>query len=116
MRADDFLNEEEDKSAREKALAAAMANINKLKSEIEAKNAEVRKANAEQPKPSLPKYDEDEYKQRLRFHDWYYNYSDDHGVFTKGSRERDLLNRMQDALDKNYEIWNKFAPEMFQRK
>lgn len=118
MRANDFLNEADEQSRRDKALAAAMANINKLKAKIDAENAEAEKRNAERPAPvpKSPEYSIDDYKSLLARHDWFYDYSDDHGVWQQGSRERSTLYKYQEALDPDYKIWNEYAPEMFQRK
>ena len=58
----------------------------------------------------------EEYARRLQTHDWFYDYSDDHSVWTKGSSERSDLYRIREDLDPNYEVWNKHAPEMFRRE
>ena len=34
----------------------------------------------------------------LAFHDWHYDYSDDHSVWTRGVRERDAINAEQKRL------------------
>ncbi len=34
----------------------------------------------------------------LQFHDWHYNYSDDHGVWTRGQREHDAIGEEQRRL------------------
>jgi hypothetical protein len=34
----------------------------------------------------------------LASHDWYYDYSDDHGVWTRGTRERVVINAEQRRL------------------
>ena len=34
----------------------------------------------------------------LQFHDWYYNYSDDHSVWQRGQREHDAINEEQRRL------------------
>ena len=34
----------------------------------------------------------------LAIHDWYYNYSDDHSVWTRGLSERDAINAEQRRL------------------
>lgn len=111
MKALKFIKEAE--SNTEKAKAAAMANIMKQKSEIDAKNAEV--SATQSYDINEPKYDMDEYKSLLSRHDWYYDYSDDHSVWTRGSNERKQLNSMQDAIDSDYAIWNEYAPDMFKR-
>ena len=34
----------------------------------------------------------------LQFHDWYYDYSDDHSVWSRGQRENDAINAEQYRL------------------
>ena len=34
----------------------------------------------------------------LAFHDWYYEYSDDHSAWNRGVRERDAINAEQKRL------------------
>lgn len=34
----------------------------------------------------------------LTHHDWYYDYCDDHSVWTRGTRERDAINAEQRRL------------------
>ena len=34
----------------------------------------------------------------LQFHDWYYDYSDDHSVLQRGKRENDAINAEQYRL------------------
>jgi len=43
MRANDFLNEADEESRKDKAMAAAMANVMKQKADIDSRNAEVEK-------------------------------------------------------------------------
>ena len=57
--------------------------------------------------------DMETYIQALRRHDWYYEWSDDPGVYRRGSAERDTLRRLRDQLDEGYSVWNQYAPEMF---
>lgn len=111
MKALKFIKEAE--SNTEKAKAAAMANIMKQKSEIDARNAEVKSTQSYDI--NQPKFDVEEYKSLLSRHDWYYDYSDDHSVWTRGSNERKELNNMQNAIDSDYKIWNEYAPDMFKR-
>lgn len=111
MKALKFIKEAE--SNAEKAKAAATANIMKQKAEIDARNAEVKSTQSYDI--NEPKYDMDEYKSLLSRHDWYYDYSDDHSVWTRGSNERKQLNSMQDAIDSDYKIWNEYAPDMYKR-
>ena len=113
MKALSFIKEAE--SNAEKAKAAAMANIMKQKAEIDARNAEVEKNKVEPAAPKAPEYDVEEYKKLLSWHDWYYDYSDDHSVWQRGHGERQDLYRMQDAIDSDYKIWNQYAPDMYKR-
>ena len=55
-----------------------------------------------------------DYVQKLKSHDWTYEYSDDHRYWQKGSAERDELHRLADILDPDHKIWNKYDP--FARK
>ena len=116
MRANDFLNEADEESRKDKAMAAAMANVMKQKADIDARNAEVEKQSNARASQYDVEYNEDDYKSLLAQHDWYYDYSDDHSVWQRGNRERDTLYKYQDAVDPDYKIWNEYAPEMFQRK
>lgn len=53
------------------------------------------------------------YKAALAAHDWFYDFSDDFSVWSRGNRERQELRRMAQRLDKGFTIWNSHAPEMF---
>lgn len=52
------------------------------------------------------------YKDQLRQHDWYSDYSDDAKVRIKWSIAFGLLERAQARLDPEAVIWNAFAPLM----
>lgn len=58
----------------------------------------------------------EDYIYKLRTHDWFYEYSDDHGVWRRGSDERDQLRRLQEEIDSDYKVWNQYAPDMFKRQ
>ena len=55
----------------------------------------------------------------LQFHDWYYNYSDDHSVWQRGMSERDKINQEQRRLltsglatiEEILELTHKYAPK-----
>ena len=55
----------------------------------------------------------------LQFHDWYYDYSDDHRVWKRGTAERDAINQEQKRLISNglatveevQELTQKYAPK-----
>jgi len=51
-----------------------------------------------------------DYVQKLKSHDWTYEYSDDHSVWQRGSAEKKELRRLADILDPKHEIWNKYDP------
>jgi hypothetical protein len=49
-----------------------------------------------------------DYDTRLRSHDWYYQYSDNHGVWRRGDGERTaLVNRSKDSPEHKelYDAW-----------
>jgi len=55
----------------------------------------------------------------LRFHDWYFDYSDDYSVWKKGMAQRDAINQEQKRLISNglatveevQELTQKYAPK-----
>ena len=55
----------------------------------------------------------------LQFHDWYYDYSDDHSVWSRGQRENDAINAEQHRLihevkvpiEEILELTHKYAPK-----
>lgn len=52
----------------------------------------------------------DKYVDMLKSHDWYYDYSDDHSVWRKGSDAHKQLRYMADILDPDHKIWDKYDP------
>lgn len=42
-----------------------------------------------------------EFSEACRTHDWYYDYSDDHRVWTRGKEERGNINRLYKILEDN---------------
>lgn len=52
-----------------------------------------------------------EYTARLTYHDWHYQYSDDHRVWEKGNNNYLLLLKLREQLDPDWQIWNSLAPE-----
>ena len=58
-----------------------------------------------------------EYYKSLKNHDWYYNYSDDHGVWSKGSREYARLQAIAQEnptllrMYRDYSKWVHATPE-----
>ena len=55
----------------------------------------------------------------LQFHDWYYNYSDDHSVWQRGQREHDaiseeqrrLIHEVKVSVEEILELTHKYAPK-----
>lgn len=52
-----------------------------------------------------------EYIDLLKTHDWYYSYSDDHRVYTRGYEKARQLQGMRHELDTDYTVWNQHAPD-----
>ena len=58
-------------------------------------------------------------KKLLQFHDWYFDYSDDHSVWKKGMAERSAINQEQKRLidsglatvEEVQELTQKYAPK-----
>ena len=56
---------------------------------------------------------EEEYRRRLDEHDWFGNYADEQKVWLAWRVERRALRDAARILDKNFAIWNQYAPEQF---
>jgi hypothetical protein len=54
-----------------------------------------------------------DYVNGLKDFDWFYSYSDDHSVWEKAEKSKNVLLTTQKILDPNFEIWNSIAPEQF---
>lgn len=57
------------------------------------------------------KLSEHNYRNALQAHDWFYQYSDDHGVWAKGRSQYKALVEMQKDIDPAGAIWNEYAPQ-----
>ena len=57
-----------------------------------------------------------DYVERLKYHDWYYVYSDDSRVYRRGAEAEKALSALQKQLDPDYKIWNEHAPEQYKVK
>ncbi len=65
---------------------------------------------------------QEKFTNALKSHDWFFDFSDDHSVWTRGRNERDSLVAMSRHLVATEEmtsaqvanLWNKFAPNRFQ--
>ena len=52
-----------------------------------------------------------DYIKRLKIHDWWYDYSEDHSVYTKGNEARNKLLKLQKDIDTDFQIWNQYCPK-----
>ena len=52
----------------------------------------------------------DDYIAKLKAHDWTYDYSDDHRVWSRGRDEAYEIRRLGDILDPDREIYKKYSP------
>jgi len=52
----------------------------------------------------------EEYIKLLKSHDWTYDYSDDHSVWQRGSKEADAIRRLGDKVDPDRELYKKHSP------
>jgi len=50
------------------------------------------------------------YEAALRRHDWTFEYSDDHSVYTRGRQALIALRAQQARIDPAFVIWNSIAP------
>lgn len=57
----------------------------------------------------------DDYKKALANLDWFYQYSDDHGVWRAGQAAWNSVCHWQGVLDQDYSIWNQYCPNDFKR-
>lgn len=57
-----------------------------------------------------------DYIYRLKSHDWYYEYSDDHVAWRRGRDERKVLEDLRFEFDKDYTIWNQWCGIAYRRK
>ena len=55
----------------------------------------------------------EEYEKLLIAHDWYYDYSDDHQVYIKGSENKQLLFNLSNTNAKFKELWNAYHDKYF---
>jgi len=49
----------------------------------------------------------------LENHDWYYQYSDDHSVYSKGSRERVFINKISSESENHRNLLKGFEEHIF---
>ena len=53
---------------------------------------------------------EQQYRQALQTHDWFYQYSDDNRAYRAGKAQHEQLLMAQRQLDPLGSIWNEYAP------
>lgn len=53
----------------------------------------------------------EDYIQKLKNHDWYYNYSDDGREYRKGRNEAEEIARLRKKLDPTGKIYDKYKPK-----
>lgn len=56
------------------------------------------------------------YRELLATHDWFYDYSDDHSVWSRGAGVRAKLRDMRGQVDPDGKIWNEYAPAEYKFK
>ena len=58
----------------------------------------------------------EQFEQLLKGHDWYYDYSDDHSVWTRGREHANKIVKARQSLDEQNllkeadELYNKYSP------
>ena len=65
-----------------------------------------------------------EFENDLKYHDWFYDYSDDHSVWTRGREQRKdlqntantLVRTKQATAEEVADLWNTYAPDRYQSK
>jgi hypothetical protein len=57
----------------------------------------------------------EEYQAKLKAHDWYYDYSDDHSVWRRGKAERQELWELANESDEFMQMFCEYRDKMFQR-
>jgi hypothetical protein len=55
------------------------------------------------------------YAEKLKRHDWQFEYSDDGHTYRRGRAEREELLMQQPRLDPDFEIWNTHCDPTFRR-
>lgn len=56
------------------------------------------------------------YRQLLLQHDWWWDYADDHSAWLRGHANAKKIESYQRLLDRDWSIWNEYAPAALQRK
>lgn len=59
---------------------------------------------------------EQQYRNLLKNHDWFSEYSDDHSVWEKASVEYTRIMFMAEKIDCDYKIFNEYAPDEFKKE
>ena len=56
------------------------------------------------------------YRELLATHDWFYDYSDDHSVWSRGASIYNKLHGLKAKVDPTGKIWNEYAPAEYKIK
>jgi hypothetical protein len=59
---------------------------------------------------------EQQYRNLLKKHDWFSEYSDDHSVWEKASVEYTRIMFMAEKIDCDYKIFNEYAPDEYKKE
>lgn len=57
-----------------------------------------------------------DYVARLAGHDWFFDYSDDYSVYSRGHENYQALLHARKQFDPDGAIWNEYAPPQFRAK
>lgn len=57
-----------------------------------------------------------EYWDKLNAHDWYYDFSDDHRVWERGTKQEDDLRALANSVEDGKELYEAFHKYMFSGK
>jgi len=52
----------------------------------------------------------EQYINALKWHDWDYDFSDDHSVWQRGVKQSNVIYEAQRELDPDFSVWNKYCP------
>lgn len=60
---------------------------------------------------NAPETELEKYIHALKYHDWFFEWSDDHRVWKAGMNSLDRLREQRKKLDPDWKIWNEHAPK-----
>jgi hypothetical protein len=65
---------------------------------------------------NAPQTELEKYINHLRYHDWWFEYTEDHRVWRAGQDSYATLLEERRRLDPDWTIWNQHAPEEYRVK